>query len=130
MRRRPRSDVSLRSMQRRYPSNELPSRWRASVEGRSLVLPCAVERIRHPPKWRIYELTLGSIWKVRPQNSSLMSYNEAMSRPSTISKLAEFAPDQWGLVTRRQAEGAGVSRATMTRLATDGSVLERVGHGV
>src|SRR5438105_1594607 len=53
-----------------------------------------------------------------------------MSRPSTISKLAEFAPDQWGLVTRRQAEGAGVSRATMTRLATDGSVLERVGHGV
>jgi hypothetical protein len=59
-----------------------------------------------------------------------MSYNEAMSRPSTISKLAEFAPDQWGLVTRRQAEGAGVSRATMTRLAADGSVLERVGHGV
>jgi hypothetical protein len=53
-----------------------------------------------------------------------------MPSASTISKLAEFAPDQWGLVTRRQAEAAGVSRATMTRLAAEGSVLERVGHGV
>ena len=53
-----------------------------------------------------------------------------MPRLSTISKLAEFAPDQWGLVTRRQAEAAGVSPATMTRLAAQGSVLERVGHGV
>lgn len=53
-----------------------------------------------------------------------------MPRSSTISKLAVFAPDQWGLVTRRQTEAAGVSRATMTRLAADGSVLERVGHGV
>lgn len=54
----------------------------------------------------------------------------AMPSASTISKLAEFAPDQWGLVTRRQAEAAGVSRATMTRLAAEGSVLDRVGHGV
>jgi len=53
-----------------------------------------------------------------------------MPRASTISKLAEFAPDQWGLVTRRQAEAAGVSRATMTRLAAERSVLDRVGHGV
>jgi hypothetical protein len=53
-----------------------------------------------------------------------------MPSASTVSKLAEFAPDQWGLVTRRQAEAAGVSQATMTRLAADGSVLERVGHGV
>lgn len=53
-----------------------------------------------------------------------------MPRTSTISKFAEFAPDQWGLVTRRQAEAAGVSRATMTRLAAEGAVLERVGHGV
>ena len=53
-----------------------------------------------------------------------------MTRSSTMSKLAQLAPDQWGLVTRRQAEGAGVSPATMTRLAGDGSVLERVGHGV
>jgi hypothetical protein len=53
-----------------------------------------------------------------------------MPAASTISKLARFAPDQWGLVTRRQAEAAGVSRATMTRLAAEGSALERVGHGV
>lgn len=53
-----------------------------------------------------------------------------MPATSTLSKLAQFAPDQWGLVTRRQAEAAGVSQATMTRLAADGSVLERVGHGV
>lgn len=53
-----------------------------------------------------------------------------MPAASTISKLARFAPDQWGLVTRRQAEAAGVSRATMTRLAGEGSALERVGHGV
>src|SRR5205085_9569975 len=61
---------------------------------------------------------------------SLMSDKGAMRRPSTSSRLAAFAPDRWGLVTRRQAEGAGVSRATMTRLAADGSVLARVGHGV
>ncbi len=47
-----------------------------------------------------------------------------------MSKLAEFASDQWGLVTRRQVEGAGISPATMTRLVADGSVLERVGRGV
>ena len=53
-----------------------------------------------------------------------------MPRASTLSKLAELAPDQWGLVTRRQAEEAGVSPATMTRLTADASTLERVGHGV
>jgi predicted transcriptional regulator of viral defense system len=53
-----------------------------------------------------------------------------MPRASTLSKLAKVAPDQWGLVTRRQAEEAGISRATMTRLIADGSTLERVGHGV
>jgi hypothetical protein len=53
-----------------------------------------------------------------------------MPRSSTMAKLAEIAPDQWGLVTRRQAEEAGISRATMTRLAADASTLERVGHGV
>jgi len=47
-----------------------------------------------------------------------------------MSRLSEFASDQWGLVTRRQAEAAGVSRATMTRLAASGAVLERVGRGV
>lgn len=53
-----------------------------------------------------------------------------MPRPSTISRLGPLAQDQWGLVTRRQAEATGVSRATMTRLAADDSVLERVARGV
>ena len=53
-----------------------------------------------------------------------------MPRSSTRAKLAGFAPDQWGLITRRQAEEAGISQATMTRLAANASTLERVGHGV
>jgi predicted transcriptional regulator of viral defense system len=53
-----------------------------------------------------------------------------MAQPRTVSKLAELAEDQWGLVTRSQALHAGISPATLARLAADGSVLERVGHGV
>jgi predicted transcriptional regulator of viral defense system len=52
-----------------------------------------------------------------------------MARYSTLSRLAQIAQDQWGLVTRRQAERAGVSRATLQRLASE-SVLERVAQGV
>jgi predicted transcriptional regulator of viral defense system len=48
---------------------------------------------------------------------------------STLSRLASIAEDQWGLVTRQQAEVAGVSRATIQRLASSG-VLERVAQGV
>ncbi|MGH2819616.1 MAG: type IV toxin-antitoxin system AbiEi family antitoxin domain-containing protein [Actinomycetota bacterium] len=53
-----------------------------------------------------------------------------MPRYSTLNRLAEIAAEQWGLVTRRQAERVGISRATFDRLAADGSVLERVAHGV
>lgn len=52
-----------------------------------------------------------------------------MARYSTINRLAQIAQEQWGLVTRRQAERAGVSPATLQRLASE-SVLERVAHGV
>jgi hypothetical protein len=48
---------------------------------------------------------------------------------STLSRLAEFAEDQWGLITRRQAEAARLPPATITRLIGSG-VLERVAHGV
>jgi hypothetical protein len=58
-----------------------------------------------------------------------MIYNAAVPRTSTVSKLGHVAEDQWGLVTRRQAEHAGVSPATVQRLSTDG-ILERVGYGV
>ncbi len=59
-----------------------------------------------------------------------MGYYAAMARTSTIRRLAELAEDQWGLVTRAQAEKAGVPRSTFDRLAADGSILERVAHGV
>ena len=50
--------------------------------------------------------------------------------PSAISRLAEIATDQWGLVTRRQAEQASVSPATLDRLTADGGLLDRVARGV
>ncbi len=46
------------------------------------------------------------------------------------NKLAGLAEDQWGLLTRRQAEAAGVSPATLQRLSSRGAVLERTAHGV
>lgn len=58
-----------------------------------------------------------------------MSYYEAILSASTITRLAPLAEDQWGLVTRQQAGRAGISPATIQRLA-DRSVLERVAHGV
>jgi len=53
-----------------------------------------------------------------------------MVRSSTLSRFSELAEEQWGFVTRRQAELAGVPRSTFDRLAANGSVLERVAHGV
>ncbi|MBV9093630.1 MAG: type IV toxin-antitoxin system AbiEi family antitoxin domain-containing protein [Streptosporangiaceae bacterium] len=52
-----------------------------------------------------------------------------MAQYSTLNRLSQIAEDQWGLITRRQAEGAGVSQATLQRLATTG-ILDRVAHGV
>jgi hypothetical protein len=54
-----------------------------------------------------------------------------MPHSRTLRPIAGIAQDQWGLVTRRQASGAGVATATLDRLiAADGTVLERVAHGV
>lgn len=52
-----------------------------------------------------------------------------MPSPRTLLSLAEFAEEQHGLLTRRQAEVAGISPATITRLV-GGGVLDRVAHGV
>jgi predicted transcriptional regulator of viral defense system len=49
---------------------------------------------------------------------------------TTANKLAGLTEDQWGLLTRRQAEAAGVSPATLQRLSGPGGVLERTAHGV
>jgi hypothetical protein len=51
-------------------------------------------------------------------------------RPTTLSSIADIAQDQWGLITRRQAENAGTAPATLDRLTADGRVLGRVTHGV
>lgn len=53
-----------------------------------------------------------------------------MPQKRTLSPLGLIAEDQWGLVTRRQAEAAGISTATIQRLSSDGSALERVARGV
>jgi predicted transcriptional regulator of viral defense system len=50
-----------------------------------------------------------------------------MARP--LQRLMDVADAQWGLVTRQQAERAGVAWSSLARLARAGS-LERVGHGV
>lgn len=52
-----------------------------------------------------------------------------MPQASTLSRIASLAEEQWGLITRRQAETAGVSEATLKRM-TRRSTLERVAHGV
>lgn len=53
-----------------------------------------------------------------------------MPQYATLNRLAELATDQWGLVTRRQAEGAGIPQSTLARLTAEGSLLRRVAQGV
>lgn len=63
------------------------------------------------------------------RSSSELSDTAVVPTNLTLARLAPIAEDQWGLVTRRQAEDSGVSRATITRLLGNGA-LERVAHGV
>lgn len=53
-----------------------------------------------------------------------------MARGTTVSRLAPIAADQWGLITRSQAERAGIPHATFDRLVNDEELVERVAHGV
>ena len=53
-----------------------------------------------------------------------------MASYSTIGRIADLAAEQWGLITRRQAEDAGISTRTIARLAATGGILERVAQGV
>ena|ERR1019366_7204689 len=57
-------------------------------------------------------------------------YTVVVERRSPLPRLQELAQDQWGLVTRRQAELAGVGRTTLDRLTGPTGSLERVTHGV
>lgn len=53
-----------------------------------------------------------------------------MARTATLELLSRLSEDQWGLVTCEQAEEAGLAWTTLARLASNGSTLERVAHGV
>src|ERR1700752_1045394 len=52
-----------------------------------------------------------------------------MPRPPAVARLAAVAEDRWGLLTRQQAQLAGVVRATLERLIA-ASILVGVDHGV
>ncbi|MET9603145.1 type IV toxin-antitoxin system AbiEi family antitoxin domain-containing protein [Streptomyces sp. NPDC006459] len=52
-----------------------------------------------------------------------------MDRSEAIRRLGTIAADQWGLVTARQAQAAGISRVDLTRLI-DAELLLRAVHGV
>jgi hypothetical protein len=53
-----------------------------------------------------------------------------MARATTLRPLADIAQDQWGLVTRQQAELLKVPKTTLDRLTVNDSALERVARGV
>jgi hypothetical protein len=52
------------------------------------------------------------------------------ARVSVVSRLEALAQEQWGLVTRRQIENAGVGSTTLERLTAPGGSLERVATGI
>lgn len=53
-----------------------------------------------------------------------------MNRTPVLPRLQELAQEQWGLLTRRQIEGAGIGPTTIERLTSSGGSLERVATGV
>ncbi len=53
-----------------------------------------------------------------------------MNRTTTVDRIAEFAEDQWGLVTRRQLENAEIPATTLDRITAPDSLLERVAYGI
>ncbi|MFZ0217605.1 MAG: type IV toxin-antitoxin system AbiEi family antitoxin domain-containing protein [Candidatus Dormiibacterota bacterium] len=53
-----------------------------------------------------------------------------MARAPALPRLQDLAQDQWGLLTRRQIEEAGIGSTTMERLSSRGGILERVATGV
>jgi Transcriptional regulator, AbiEi antitoxin len=59
-----------------------------------------------------------------------MRYIADILSHSSFARLGSLASDQWGLVTRRQAEKSGLSPATVARLSVPGGLLKRVTHGV
>jgi len=52
-----------------------------------------------------------------------------MKYSDSLNLITELTSDQWGLITNQQAEGIGISRLKLSRLAADG-ILTRVRPGV
>jgi hypothetical protein len=59
-----------------------------------------------------------------------MGYLAVVTHAATLELVGEIASDQWGLITRRQAESTQVSATTLDRLTAPGGVLVRVAFGV
>ncbi|NNN09432.1 MAG: hypothetical protein HKL85_09605 [Acidimicrobiaceae bacterium] len=53
-----------------------------------------------------------------------------MRQSSNLNRIAEFAEEQWGLVTRRQLENVEIPATTLERLTAPDSLLERIAYGV
>jgi hypothetical protein len=49
---------------------------------------------------------------------------------SAVARLSDFSEGQWGLVTRAQAQQAGIAWSTLSHLARPDGPLERVARGV
>ena len=64
------------------------------------------------------------------RHTSKMRYIADMPSHSNLERIGSLASDQWGLITRRQAEQSGLSPATVARLSMTGGILKRVTHGV
>lgn len=56
-------------------------------------------------------------------------YNAAMAGSDARSQLLDVAADQWGLVTRQQAQSTGMAWSTLARMVDTGAA-ERRAHGV
>lgn len=101
----------------RVGETRLVFRWLETI-GQTVSFPPATGGFRHPQccRWLQYPPILG--------------YIAGMPNDATLERLAAIAEDQWGLVTRRQVEAAGVPETTLERLTKPGSTLERVARGV
>lgn len=53
-----------------------------------------------------------------------------MPRLAALPRLQELAQEQWGLLTRRQIQNAGISSTTLERMTSPEGSLERVATGV
>jgi len=76
--------------------------------------------------WRVHSLEQRNLLRYPP----IAGYLVVVPAKTTMDRIGEVAAGQWGLITRRQAEAAGVPDTTLERLTAPGGVLSRVAFGV